>query len=313
MANFRGMMLEPNMNIESDLSPTIPLKKYSTALDHFHLALHLPLQKFNSIWDAESSHFSFHFATKMVLHKKGLKFVTHRNEKMNGRIVKISNVPFAKGGFRKVYNMTEGSAKLVAKESRHFVVYADRLRFHLETCRCHFQSDRYARAFNDSTSKIETVRIPQVSFLKTSIYRLKDGASPGGYKYLAVEPRLEGSYKKFNGNNGYVRPPPSVPFDRDVAGSEEDGAQTDVAQAFSHFSFERSGGTEMVVDIQGVATFYTDPQLHSISSKYGRADRGERGMEDFFRTHVCNSFCRALRLKKICIIAKDPDSFQIKT
>ena len=34
-------------------------------------------------------------------------------------------------------------------------------------------------------------------------------------------------------------------------------------QAFSHFTFERSGHELMVVDIQGVGDLYTDPQIHT--------------------------------------------------
>lgn len=35
-------------------------------------------------------------------------------------------------------------------------------------------------------------------------------------------------------------------------------------QAFSHFSFERSGHELIVVDIQGVGDLYTDPQIHTM-------------------------------------------------
>lgn len=34
-------------------------------------------------------------------------------------------------------------------------------------------------------------------------------------------------------------------------------------QAFSHFTFERSGHQLIVVDIQGVGDLYTDPQIHT--------------------------------------------------
>jgi hypothetical protein len=64
----------------------------------------------------------------------------------------------------------------------------------------------------------------------------------------------------------------------------------------SHFSYERSKQTEMVVDIQGDEYAYTDPQLHSLKREFGRADRGLFGIKDFFRTHGCNSICRALEL-----------------
>lgn len=34
-------------------------------------------------------------------------------------------------------------------------------------------------------------------------------------------------------------------------------------QAFSHFTFERSGHQLIIVDIQGVGDLYTDPQIHT--------------------------------------------------
>jgi len=52
----------------------------------------------------------------------------------------------------------------------------------------------------------------------------------------------------------------------------------------------------MVVDIQGSGFIYTDPQLHSKSKEFGRADRGDTGMEDFLKTHKCNGICKRLGL-----------------
>jgi len=66
--------------------------------------------------------------------------------------------------------------------------------------------------------------------------------------------------------------------------------------ACSHFSYEKAKQTEMVVDIQGVATTYTDPQLHSVEKIYGRADRGELGFHKFFGTHKSNFLCKLLEL-----------------
>ncbi|CAB1098021.1 unnamed protein product [Ectocarpus sp. CCAP 1310/34] len=89
---------------------------------------------------------------------------------------------------------------------------------------------------------------------------------------------------------------------------------TDYLQAFSHFSFARSGHKRLVCDLQGVecpglpdnpfcAGVYqlTDPVIHSNSQiarqqMFGRTDLGKKGMHKFFRTHVCNDVCRLLKL-----------------
>ncbi|KAL7459018.1 hypothetical protein ACHAWC_010876 [Mediolabrus comicus] len=86
-------------------------------------------------------------------------------------------------------------------------------------------------------------------------------------------------------------------------------------QAFSHFSYERSSGNFMVVDLQGVLTVkdngstvyeLTDPVIHqhepNNSKKkwnFGRTDRGTDGMKAFFETHVCNDACRLLGLSEV--------------
>ncbi len=56
---------------------------------------------------------------------------------------------------------------------------------------------------------------------------------------------LEGEYTKYNSNSGFV----------------DHGGCRQTPQAFSHFTFERSGHELMVVDIQGVGDLYTDPQI----------------------------------------------------
>jgi len=58
----------------------------------------------------------------------------------------------------------------------------------------------------------------------------------------------KGEYIKYNSNSGFV----------------EDSKQCrHTPQAFSHFTFERSGHEIIVVDIQGVGDLYTDPQIHT--------------------------------------------------
>ena len=64
----------------------------------------------------------------------------------------------------------------------------------------------------------------------------------------------------------------------------------------SHFSYEKSQQKEMVVDIQGVGYECTDLQLHSETKKFGQADRGRSGFQDFFKTHTCNDICKKLGL-----------------
>jgi hypothetical protein len=88
------------------------------------------------------------------------------------------------------------------------------------------------------------------------------------------------------------------------------------AQAFSHYSYVRSGGQLMVVDLQGVLKVnkdktrefvFTDPAIHKRKRamgnaflrqlNLGRTNRGREGMDDFWNTHICSDACRVLGLR----------------
>jgi len=130
-------------------------------------------------------------------------------------------------------------------------------------------ADSYALEFNKRSRK------RKVCFLPVSVYQLRER----GGQLVNVEPFLKGDYVKHNDNDGNVETKDELP------------------QAFSHFSWEASNGQLLIVDIQGVANFYTDPQIHSQDGQsFGQGNLGMKGIESFLSTHTCNSICRSLRL-----------------
>ncbi len=63
--------------------------------------------------------------------------------------------------------------------------------------------------------------------------------------------------------------------------------------AFSRFTFDRSAGALMVVDIQGCDDVYTDPQIHTNrGEEYGEGNLGVGGVRASSGARVA---CRTLR------------------
>src|SRR5437667_3680730 len=103
---------------------------------------------------------------------------------------------------------------------------------------------------------------------------------------MSLELFIEGAYVKYNNNCGYVN-------------EDNDDRFNQAAQAFSHFTFERSRGRFLVCDLQGVGHVLTDPAIHTLDPrrfKLADTNLNKEGFKFFFSRHVCNSICRELRL-----------------
>lgn len=111
----------------------------------------------------------------------------------------------------------------------------------------------------------------------------------GGRKYL-IEPLIR-NFTKFTSNNGWINP--------------NEGWCGEAMEAFTHYTYHRSSGMMIVCDLQGryrdgrrfingKSRFeLTDIAVCSRTRSYGPTDLGEKGIDSFFHSHVCNSFCHA--------------------
>ena len=112
-----------------------------------------------------------------------------------------------------------------------------------------------------------------------------------------MERFIEGTYVKHNNNSGFVE-----------YGGEGHGAAHHrlTPHAFSRFTFDRSAGNLMVVDIQGCDDVYTDPQIHTLAgTDYGDGNLGVGGMALFFSTAEYDSLCASLGLLRFSLSAAE--------
>uniref|UniRef100_M4C6H9 Alpha-type protein kinase domain-containing protein n=1 Tax=Hyaloperonospora arabidopsidis (strain Emoy2) TaxID=559515 RepID=M4C6H9_HYAAE len=140
----------------------------------------------------------------------------------------------------------------------------------------------YAALYNEHEPPLK------VCYARSWLLKLRDRER--GTLVCSVEEFLPGAYVKYSNNNGYVG--------REISSTEE--RERNTPQAFSHFSFVASDFQLMIVDIQGVADSYTDPQIHSADGRgFGVGNLGTLGMEKFLESHRCNEICRWLGLRSI--------------
>lgn len=190
--------------------------------------------------------------------------------------------PFAQGAMRvAAYARSHASrSRLVVKSYKR---EGKRLAHLVEDMRSQALCKAFALEFN--------AMLPEkysLDFIVVTCLKPKSGTSRTSGDYLSLEPLIEGEYVKYNSNRGWVNNDnPSNPVSM-------------AAQAFSHFTFERSLGRFLVSDLQGVGRALTDPSIQSLDEDRFRlidTNIRDEGFYFFFSTHKCNSVCHQLGLK----------------
>ncbi|EFX02721.1 mhck ef2 kinase domain family protein protein [Grosmannia clavigera kw1407] len=230
--------------------------------------------------------------------------------------------PFAEGALRvAMYARTpESSNRLVVKafktDGKTLVDMAEEMRvqalckaFVLEFNALAVGVDADNRSSSSSTS---------IDFTVVTCLQPKS-ATAAGTACLALEPLLEGTFVKYNSNCGGVS---SDGIDTNASKSSKTDTtkstnltksvkpaktpktpkpnHNTTAQAFSHFTFERSQGRFLICDLQGVGGVLTDPAVHTRDHTRFRltdTNLNEEGFKLFFATHKCNILCERLRLQ----------------
>ncbi|KAK6357589.1 hypothetical protein TWF718_001897 [Orbilia javanica] len=200
---------------------------------------------------------------------------------------------FGSGTFKNVYagTYTSGSRKgqpCVAKEFKSGCVVEEHY-FDEELNIC-AKAQKIIDEFNDAEIMNQPI------YLNTpEIWTYTRGCSKGGQKTL-LEPMIQ-NFEKFNSNSGWAL--------TDTTG------WADAMQSLSHFSYDNSGGTLLLCDLQGGrynnGYVLTDPVIMSKANNCGPADLGIDGIMSFFQRHKCGAFCdRSWRRPPVLGKAKIP-------
>lgn len=209
-------------------------------------------------------------------------YITSNAEYTSDILFKVSKEKVGTGAFSECHFLiSENKEKYVAKIPKkitlnHYELIGD------------IEATILASYFAASFSEVLEIKIFVLPLVIIQLYEKLHPIFKGSSTFLAQR-FLEGEYTKYNNNFGWI--------------STKITEANDIAQAFSHYTYQSSIGTLMIVDIQGVISDkgilqITDPAIHSeiYKDRFGPTNHGKFGIIKFFQTHICNDYCKKLML-----------------
>ena len=187
----------------------------------------------------------------------------------------LAPMPFGKGAMRFAFYVTDEENR-----DRKYVGKVYQFYDPVIQQKSIYEGDMESQAVASFLAKEFSLRYPEspIEFVPAQLLDLGD-VNTFPFRFMALEPWIPGKYEKKTSNAGHI------------------AKDSELAQAFSHYTWQMTGGEIMVVDIQGVGNTLTDPQIHSLDTdRFGRGNLCSKGMDAFFLNHVCNDICRTLEL-----------------
>ena len=203
--------------------------------------------------------------------------------------VKIAPEPFGIGNQRIAYHGLDitHNSHIVIKRSKWTDERSNCMKRCLETANVHAIAAKFSAQFNEE--KPLMVSSSEIRFIPVGVMQIKDNGQEQNFTYETYLGCSE--FTKFNSNFAYVP-------------ESKDHTLNATCQAFSHYTWVRSGKQLVVCDLQGKKVgsnvILTDPAIHDSVSvlHHGTTNLGEKGIERFFQLHKCNDICRAMQLER---------------
>lgn len=275
-------------------------------------AIRLDLLQVAVMWDFDPDTESWIQTPIMVYFPKGrdlfggirvavkVILIKDRDQVLKTAVDEIQNCPERLE--KNTYYYTGHCALYVAKKYRQ----KQPAKVHFDELLTQAVADAYGQKFNRAEHSLGCKKLPKVAILPVSVMKINESGL-----FYNIEPFLPGKYQKFNDNYNYVHQSTHFDFKAEKNRDMDPKARrrilrskqfSQLAQAFSHFTYEMSKGKCIVVDVQGVGSYYTDAQIHTQDGKgFGLGNLGQRGIWGFRDAHTCTKVCRKLQLPPISL------------
>lgn len=210
----------------------------------------------------------------------------------------IENDPFAQGGFRSAYRASIVTADFSKKK---WVIK----KFLPDTVKCieeelnqtvenqakkgiqvHYLARNFAKQMHNRVQDVCKADYGN-TFFYSEVFLGKDENED----VVTIEEFVEGEFVKYINNNGVVCENTGIPSTLSLK-----------AQSLVHFSFEKSGGKIMLLDLQGSGYHLFDPEIASRDVAEGdeylfsAGNLSDIAIDWFVDKHKCNVYCEAVGL-----------------